>query len=167
MNNQNHIVMIISIIIQIPFRSSWGNPDIPGVVTKLAFLLGRPEDSQKQEKLQEENKKHRDIVQGDFLDTYHNLSYKAIMGNLWVSEFCDQAEFVVKTDDDMFIDLYEVRPKWLVVSYYLTFNICSGLLSNQKIPNKLSLHQEQISIVSCVEGTSNITRSKQQVVCLI
>ena len=158
--------MIISIIIQIPFRSSWGNPDIPGVVTKLAFLLGRPEDSQKQEKLQEENKKHRDIVQGDFLDTYHNLSYKAIMGNLWVSEFCDQAEFVVKTDDDMFIDLYEVRHKWLVFLVYF-YNNCSGLLSNQKIPQKLSLHQGQISIVPCVEGTSNIARSKQQVVRLI
>ena len=31
------------------------------------------------------------------------------MGNLWVSEYCQQAEFVVKTDDDMFVDLYEVR----------------------------------------------------------
>ena len=30
------------------------------------------------------------------------------MGNLWAAEFCEQAEFVVKTDDDMFIDLYEV-----------------------------------------------------------
>ena len=47
-------------------------------------------------------------LQGDFLDTYHNLSYKEIMGNLWISEFCEQAEFVVKTDDDQFIDLYEV-----------------------------------------------------------
>ena len=58
--------------------------------------------------LLDENNKHGDIVQGDFLDTYHNLSYKAIMGSLWVSEFCNQAEFVVTTDDDMFIDLYEV-----------------------------------------------------------
>ena len=90
------------------FRSSWGNPDIPGVVTKLVFLLGRPEDDEKQAMLEEESSMHGDIIQGDFLDTYHNLSYKAIMGNLWVSEFCDQAEFVVKTDDDMFIDLYEV-----------------------------------------------------------
>ena len=90
-------------------RSSWGNPDIPGVVTKLVFLLGYPEIERKQELLLEENQKYEDIVQGDFLDTYHNLSYKAIMGNLWVSEFCEQAEFVVKTDDDMFIDLYEVR----------------------------------------------------------
>ena len=47
-------------------------------------------------------------MQGDFLDSYRNLSYKNIMGKLWVSQFCEQAEFVVKTDDDQFIDLYEV-----------------------------------------------------------
>ena len=59
--------------------------------------------------LEEENGKHSDLVQGDFLDTYHNLSYKAIMGYLWVAEFCSQADFVVKTDDDLFVDLYEVN----------------------------------------------------------
>ena len=58
--------------------------------------------------IKQESTQHQDIVQGGFLDTYHNLSYKAILGNLWVSEFCNQAEFVVKTDDDMFVDLYEV-----------------------------------------------------------
>ena len=30
------------------------------------------------------------------------------MGKLWVSEFCEQAEFVVKTDDDMYVDLFEM-----------------------------------------------------------
>ena len=43
---------------------------------------------------------------GDFLDTYRNLSYKNVFGKLWVSNFCEQADFVVKTDDDMFVDLY-------------------------------------------------------------
>ena len=128
-------------------------------MTKLAFLLGRPEDDKKQERLQEENSKHRDIVQGDFLDTYHNLSYKAIMGNLWVSEFCDQAEFVVKTDDDMFIDLYEVWPKCPDI-LTLLFN-CIGLSSDQTIPYKLTLCQEQVPIVSCVERPPNIARQKQ------
>ena len=47
-----------------------------------------------------------DIVQGDFLDSYRNLSYKNVMGVLWAAEFCAQAEFVVKADDDMFVDLH-------------------------------------------------------------
>ena len=63
----------------------------------------------RQKQLEEESSKYGDIIQGDFLDTYHNLSYKAVMGNLWVAEFCSQAEFVVKTDDDMYVDLYEVQ----------------------------------------------------------
>ena len=69
---------------------------------------GATNEAGQQRRLEEESSKHGDLVQGDFLDTYHNLSYKEIMGNLWISEFCEQAEFVVKTDDDQFIDLYEV-----------------------------------------------------------
>ena len=55
-----------------------------------------------------ENRKFGDIVQGDFVDSYNNLSFKGIMGNLWVAEFCEQADFVVKTDDDLYYDLFEV-----------------------------------------------------------
>ena len=28
--------------------------------------------------------------QGGFVDAYHNLSYKNIFGNFWVSNFCEQ-----------------------------------------------------------------------------
>jgi len=42
------------------------------------------------------------------VDTYRNLSYKSMFGYLWASTFCKQADFVIKTDDDMFIDLFQV-----------------------------------------------------------
>ena len=71
-------------------------------------IAGSTSDTKLQKSIEYENQKFGDIIQGDFVDTYHNLSYKAIMGNLWAAEFCEQAEFVVKADDDMFIDLYEV-----------------------------------------------------------
>ncbi|XP_023330623.1 beta-1,3-galactosyltransferase 1 isoform X2 [Eurytemora carolleeae] len=87
-------------------RETWGNPNIPGVNTRLVFLLGMVSDVGLQKPLLDEAMRFKDIVQGDFLDTYHNLSYKNVFGKLWVSEFCEQADFVVKTDDDMFIDLY-------------------------------------------------------------
>ena len=47
-------------------------------------------DRQLQESVARENDLHHDLVQGDFLDTYRNLSYKNIMGQLWASEFCEQ-----------------------------------------------------------------------------
>eukprot|EP00090_Calanus_glacialis_P029547 TRINITY_DN47413_c0_g1_i1.p1 TRINITY_DN47413_c0_g1~~TRINITY_DN47413_c0_g1_i1.p1 ORF type:complete len:227 (-),score=62.81 TRINITY_DN47413_c0_g1_i1:75-755(-) len=43
------------------------------------------------------------------MDTYRNLTYKNIMGKLWITQFCKQAEFVIKTDDDTYIDLYAVH----------------------------------------------------------
>ena len=73
------------------------------------FCTGSTLDENIQRSLEEESQEYGDLVQGDFLDNYYNLSYKAIMGNLWVAEFCSQAEFLVKTDDDMFVDMYEVN----------------------------------------------------------
>ena len=51
---------------------------------------GVPSDRQLQESVTRENEIHHDLVQGDFLDTYRNLSYKNIMGQLWASEYCEQ-----------------------------------------------------------------------------
>ena len=47
-----------------------------------------------------------DLVQGNFMDTYRNLTYKTVLGHMWVSSFCSQAEFVVKTDDEIYVDIY-------------------------------------------------------------
>ena len=80
-----------------------------------------------------ENTDYGDIVQGNFVDSYHNLSYKATMGNLWVSHFCKQAEFVVKTDDDMFIDLFEVIQLYIIHTYSLFLEyVPIGLKIEQK-----------------------------------
>ena len=73
------------------------------------FLLGETRKQRDQDLLEIENKEHGDLVQGTFMDTYRNLTYKNIMGKLWISQFCNQAEFVIKTDDDTYIDLYAVH----------------------------------------------------------
>ena len=38
-----------------------------------------------------ENARHGDLVQGDFHDSYHNLTYKHIMALDWAVSFCPQA----------------------------------------------------------------------------
>ena len=52
--------------------------------------------------------KFADIVQGDFIDSYHNLTYKNVMGLLWVTEYCSGVGLIVKTDDDMWLDLHAI-----------------------------------------------------------
>jgi len=98
-------------------RKTWGNPKIPGTNTRLVFLFGTVNSSEGQKKLEEESLQYKDIVQADFFDSYRNLSYKNVFGKIWVSRFCEQAEFVVKTDDDMFIDLYAT---YFITRQYLT-----------------------------------------------
>ena len=71
-------------------------------------MLGLPQEHGQQQELERENSLHHDLVQGNILDTYINLTFKSVMGHLWVSEFCRQAEVVVKADDDIYVDLYGV-----------------------------------------------------------
>ena len=42
-------------------------------------------------------------------DTYHNLTLKTVMGLKWTSIFCPQARFVMKTDDDIFVNLSDLH----------------------------------------------------------
>ncbi|XP_043196950.1 beta-1,3-galactosyltransferase 5-like [Amphibalanus amphitrite] len=51
---------------------------------------------------------YHDIVQGDFHDSYHNLTYKHIMALDWATTFCPQARHIIKMDDDIAYNVYEV-----------------------------------------------------------
>ena len=65
-------------------RGSWGRPQMPGLVTRLVFMLGATENVTLQEEIIAESREHGDLVQGSFLDTYRNLTYKSVMGHVWV-----------------------------------------------------------------------------------
>jgi hypothetical protein len=51
-----------------------------------------------------ENSKFGDILQGNFIDAYRNLTYKHTMVFKWFLESCASAEYLLKTDDDVFIN---------------------------------------------------------------
>nr|CAD7431421.1 unnamed protein product [Timema monikensis] len=54
--------------------------------------------------LEEENREHRDMVQGSFRDAYRNMTYKHVMALKWTSYFCPGARYLLKTDDDVFVN---------------------------------------------------------------
>ncbi|XP_060556266.1 uncharacterized protein LOC132716939 [Ruditapes philippinarum] len=72
---------------------------------RYAFLLGESTHDDLHEKVLQENSIHHDILKEDFVDTYMNLTYKTIMGFKWVVTHCPTAQYVFKTDDDMFINI--------------------------------------------------------------
>lgn len=59
-------------------------------------------------KIQQESQLYGDIVTGNFHDSYRNLTYKHLMGYLWVLNHCSQAKYVLKADDDAFIDIFQL-----------------------------------------------------------
>lgn len=85
-------------------NSSYYNPESIRVV----FLLGEVSDISLQTKIEHENYVFKDIVQGHFIDSYHNLTNKGVMGLKWITEYCQNAEFIVKTDDDVFVNFFKV-----------------------------------------------------------
>lgn len=86
---------------------------------RVAFLLGDPDDSFIQKKIDRESEKYQDIIQGNFVDTYEHLSYKHLMGYKWVLNYCRNVTFVLKVDDDAFIDIFALilyTQKKLIIS---------------------------------------------------
>lgn len=90
-------------------RQTWGNPkNLPGVIVKRVFLFGATSDRRTQDELLRESNTHGDIIQEDFEDSYRNLTYKAIMGLKWIAAYCTQAKFLLKTDDDVFVNIFKL-----------------------------------------------------------
>jgi len=71
-------------------------------------MMGTPTDKTELKILHEEYKLYGDIVQGSFVEHYKNLTLKAIMGLKWVSMYCTNAKFVLKADDDAFVNIFEL-----------------------------------------------------------
>ena len=75
---------------------------------RYAFLLGEINDTKLQADIMRENDAFKDIIKEDFVDVYSNLTYKTIMGFKWAAIKCGVAKAVLKTDDDMFINVPNV-----------------------------------------------------------
>lgn len=94
-------------------RETWAKrSNYPGVEIRTVFFIGLQPDTdagrRTQEYIEYEAKKYKDIVQEDFVDTYHNLSHKGIGALKWVKTFCNHTSYVLKTDDDMFLNMYVI-----------------------------------------------------------
>ncbi|VDI45858.1 beta-1,3-galactosyltransferase 1 [Mytilus galloprovincialis] len=69
------------------------------------FVLGQTSDNVLQAKIEKESVRYRDIIQGNFIDSYRNLTYKRVFSLFWVNTFCKDAIYVIKIDDDITINI--------------------------------------------------------------
>lgn len=94
-------------------RNTWGvasrryDDDQPMV--KIVFLLGRDLNSSTTTRIEQENRLYRDVIVADFKDTYRNLTLKSLYGMHWARTLCRSAEYIVKADDDVYLDIDLLR----------------------------------------------------------
>jgi hypothetical protein len=82
-------------------RETWGSSDAR---SRLIFLLGSVNSTSLQDKIDFESRVHEDVVQGNFKDAYRNMTYKHVMALKWFVYNCPNAPFLLKTDDDVFVN---------------------------------------------------------------
>lgn len=102
-------------------RATWGNEtyiqNTLGATVKVVFVLGAPQTMKDeplwtkrtrdgyQKQLIQENHLYGDLIQQDFLDSFHNLTLKLIMQFHWMHNRCAHAHFFMTADDDIFVHM--------------------------------------------------------------
>ncbi|XP_072000736.1 beta-1,3-galactosyltransferase 2-like [Engystomops pustulosus] len=109
-------------------RETWGNDSLYDVDVVTVFLVGLPQFAPVliQVLLEEESLVYGDIIQQDFMDTYYNLTLKTLMGIEWVTKFCSNTSYIMKIDNDMFLNVDYVVHKILDPEVPLRENFFTG-----------------------------------------
>lgn len=82
-------------------RDTWGQVNSQA---RVYFLMGAVKLHEHQLLIEDENRKHSDIIQGSFEDQYRNLTYKHMMALKWIIYHCPDVRYIVKIDDDAFLN---------------------------------------------------------------
>ncbi|NXS64368.1 B3GN3 acetylglucosaminyltransferase, partial [Brachypteracias leptosomus] len=90
-------------------RKSWGQErTFEGAVIRRVFLVGVAPDARDAKKLNRllhlEQRRHRDVLQWDFKDTFFNLTLKQVLFHAWLEQHCPGVRFVFNGDDDIFVN---------------------------------------------------------------
>ncbi|KAI8783277.1 lactosylceramide 1,3-N-acetyl-beta-D-glucosaminyltransferase B [Biomphalaria glabrata] len=79
---------------------------------KVLFFMGLVSNSTLQSEIIKENQQYGDLVQGSFVDSYRNLTFKAIFVYKWLDDHCRGLKLLLRLDDDVFTDVHHVFDVW-------------------------------------------------------
>jgi len=100
------------------------------------FMLGKTNQKGTQESLAEEQFVYGDLVQQDFKDSYNNLTLKSLMGFEWVTKYCSHADFILKVDADVFVNVNQLLKTVIPIKSYS--NSVRGLCTTWTRPMRYS-----------------------------
>ena len=125
-------------------RRTWSNQTYwPNHRIKTLFFVGIPSESTQnnitaQELLTLESQLYNDIVQIDFLDTYRNLTLKAVSVLNWLKLYCAKSTYFLKADDDVIVNIFTFQRRYLNKNGYPVSRrqiVCLALRRNE-VPRK-------------------------------
>lgn len=90
-------------------RNTWASKNtFTKVNVSAVFILGRPEKQDDQIKINNEQFINGDIIEGNVLESHQNISQKSRIAMKWIHIHCSKTKYVLKTDDDIFINIFEI-----------------------------------------------------------
>jgi len=114
-------------------RQTWGKErTVASKRLVTYFLLGSTKNLSQQADIAAESQKYKDIIQKNFTDTYYNLTLKTMMGIEWIHRFCYQSSFVMKTDTDVFVNVFYLTE--LLLRKNRTTRFFTGFLKLHEYP---------------------------------
>lgn len=93
-------------------RQTWASrfPEFSHLVDVIgfSFVVGRTLNATVQKGLEDESSVHGDIIQVDMIDAYANMTLKVAGLLNWLTTHCSHADFVMKVDDDVYINIHNL-----------------------------------------------------------
>ena len=112
-------------------RKTWGNVSNIRPIVKLKFVLGKTHSFHLQDLLLTENLLYNDILIEDVPEKYENLTQKSIAILRWTVSNCPRIRYLLKIDDDVFLNL----PRLLkYISKHAQTNTILGCLVSHSSP---------------------------------
>ncbi|XP_051166087.1 beta-1,3-galactosyltransferase 1-like [Leptopilina boulardi] len=111
----------------------------------ILFFLGATSDPYLEIKLAHEEKIFDDIIRCNIYDSYTNLTLKTISILEWVDKYCFNANYVLKTDDDVFLNM--PRLLTFVRVRLKVNNVIFGKISPNKKPHRDKENKYYVPII--------------------
>lgn len=93
-----------------------------------------------QKSIYDESDRFEDIVQGNFVEAYRNLTYKHVMGLRWAATECSIAKYIIKVDDDTVFDAFYLQTYLVNLESTLDYaneHMLAGYILDAKKPIRL------------------------------
>lgn len=152
-NRRPHLVIIVKSAVEnfdrrVAIRQTWGMKSrFPDIRIRTVFILGiiKSRNSEIQQKVRKESRKHNDIIQLQYLDSYYNNTIKTMSAFKWAYDYCSEASNYLFSDDDMYVSIKNVF-KYLKNPLHYPEDISNALnLVDKQIKRKRSLQNYKFS----------------------